>query len=259
MLSALNISFSEMKTKPRPHVLLLDRLAASIAGLFNHLDGVQFWIKDLENCYVHANRTLLINYALDDVVQIVGKTDYDLSPAFLADQFWFDDEQVLKGHHVSNRIELVGGTNVPPHWSVTNKVPLRDAHGRIIGTAGTTSDLGADGRAVEIPHHFNAVLERIRDGYRAALSNRELASVSGLSVRAFERKFRQSFHVTPQQYLRKLRVRMACRALVFTEKTFADVAAECGFADQSHFNHEFRRQMGRTPREYREHYCRAGR
>ena len=51
---------------------------------------------------------------------------------------------------------------------------------------------------------------------------------------------------------------MACRELVFTEKALAEVAVESGFADQSHFNHEFRRQMGRTPRGYREHYRRAG-
>ena len=240
------------------HALTLDRFAASIAGLFDHLDRVQFWVKDRENRYVYANRTLLINYALDDVAQIVGKTDYDLSPAFLADQFWLDDEQVLKGHPVRNRIELVGGANVPPHWSVTNKVPLRDARGRMVGTAGTTCDLGFEKRGSGGPHDFDAVLERIRDAYSSPLSNSELARLCGLSVRAFERKFRLSFHVTPQSYLRKLRVRMACRALVFTEKALADVAMECGFADQSHFNHAFRRQMGRAPREYRQHYHHAG-
>lgn len=50
---------------------------------------------------------------------------------------------------------------------------------------------------------------------------------------------------------------MACRALVFTGRALAELAVECGFADQSHFNHEFRRQMGRTPQAYREHYRRA--
>ena len=29
---------------------------------------------------------------------VLGKTDYHLSPAFLADQFRHDDEQVLAGH-----------------------------------------------------------------------------------------------------------------------------------------------------------------
>jgi len=77
-----------------------------------------------------------------------------------------------------------------------------------------------------------------------------------MSVRAFERKFQDAFHVTPQQYIRKLRVRMACRALVYTEKPLAEVALECGFADQSHFAREFRHQTRQTPREYREHYRR---
>ena len=75
-----------------------------------------------------------------------------------------------------------------------------------------------------------------------------------MSVRAFERKFRGSFHVTPQKYLRKLQMRMASRALVYTNQALADVAVGCGFADQSHFTREFRRHFGRTPREYREHY-----
>jgi AraC-like DNA-binding protein len=224
--------------------------------LFEPLEDVQFWIKDRENRYLHANRTLLLNYALDDLAQIVGKTDYAFSPPFLADQFWFDDEQVLKGHRVVNRIELVGGANEAPHWNVTNKIPLRDARGRIIGSAGITRRLGTEARSLHGAHGFEAVLARIRDGYQEHLPNRELARAAGLSVRAFERKFQESFHVTPQQYIRKLRIRMACRALVFTGKPLAEVAVECGFADQSHFSHEFHRQLGRTPREYRAHYGR---
>jgi len=228
-----------------------------LAELFEPLEEVQFWIKDRRNCYLHANRTLLLNYALDDVTQIAGKTDYDFSPPFLADQFWFDDEQVLKGHSVVNRIELVGGANESPHWNVTNKIPLRGARGKIVGTAGTTRRLGHESREIDGRYGFAAVLARIRDGFRDALSNGELAGVAGLSLRAFERKFQQSFHVTPQQYLRRLRVRTACRELVFTDKPIADVAVACGFTDQSHFSHEFRRQLGRTPREYREHYRRS--
>ncbi len=40
--------------------------------------------------------------------QILGKTDYDLSPAFLADEFRLDDEYALAGNRVVNRIERVG-------------------------------------------------------------------------------------------------------------------------------------------------------
>ncbi len=229
-----------------------------LTELFEPLEDVQFWVKDRENRYVRVNRAFLLNYALDEAAQIIGETDYHLSPAFLADQFWLDDERVLAGHRVVNRIELVGDADQTTFWNVTNKVPFRDARGRVVGTAGTTRRLGPADQSVAGAHGFEAVMARIRDHYREQLSNRELAALAGLSVRGFERKFQQHFQVPPQQYLRKLRLRMACRALVFTEKALAEVAVESGFADQSHFNHEFRRQMGRTPRGYREHYRRAG-
>jgi AraC-like DNA-binding protein len=239
--------------KSRPAVVLSTE-ARQIAELFESLEDVQFWIKNRAHRYLHVNRAFLLNYDLPEISQVLGKSDYDLSPAFLADQFVSDDEQVLAGHRVVNRIELVGGADQAPHWNVTNKLPVRDAKGRIIGTAGTTRQLKDDARGIVGAHGFEAVLLRIRDGYREHLPNRDLAAQAGLSVRAFERKFLQNFHVTPQHYIRKLRIRMACRALVFTDKALADVAIESGFADQSHLGHEFRRYTGRTPRAYREHY-----
>ena len=75
-----------------------------------------------------------------------------------------------------------------------------------------------------------------------------------MSLRAFERQFLASFRLPPQKYLRKLRLRIACRALIYTNEALSEVSLNCGFADQSHFTREFRRQFGRTPREYREHY-----
>jgi AraC-like DNA-binding protein len=76
-----------------------------------------------------------------------------------------------------------------------------------------------------------------------------------MSVRAFERKFRRTFHVTPQTYLRKLRLRVASRSLVYGGQTLAEVAAACGFADQSHFTRVFRRHVGVTPRTYRHRHA----
>ena len=97
----------------------------------------------------------------------------------------------------------------------------------------------------------------MRDHYHATITNGRLARLAHMSVRAFERKFQAVFHLTPQKYLRKLRMQMASRALVSTGQTLAEVAAGCGFSDQSHFTREFRRHFGRTPRAYREHYARG--
>ena len=72
---------------------------------------------------------------------IIGKTDYDLSPAYLADQFRLDDEHVLSGQRIVNRIEQVGHPDGRTVWNVTNKIPILDAQGAIIGTAGITRPL----------------------------------------------------------------------------------------------------------------------
>jgi AraC-like DNA-binding protein len=228
----------------------LELVQQSFFGLFDALEDVQFWVKDAANRYVYANRALLLNYALQDLSEIMGRTDYDFSPAFCADQFWFDDEQVLKGKVIRNRIELVGGADEVPQWYVTNKTPVFSRRKKVIGSTGTTRKVAGGGGI----GGFDAVLELIRERFQGTISNRELAKAAGVSVRTFERRFLNTFHVSPQQYIRKLRIRAACRRLVFGSKPLADVALESGFADQSHFSHEFRRHTGRTPREYREHY-----
>jgi hypothetical protein len=50
----------------------------------------------------------------------IGKTDYDFSPPFLADQYRLDDEQVLAGNRIVDRIERVGESEGTAVWSVTS-------------------------------------------------------------------------------------------------------------------------------------------
>ena len=238
-----------------------------LAALFDCVEDVLVWVKDRAGRYCWVNRAFLINYSLDgrrgraspEPGDILGKTDYDLSPAFLADQFRLDDEYVLPGNRIVNRIELVGQHDGLTVWNVTNKIPLVDDAGAVIGTAGITRRLDTPGQAIAPGSEFGPVLAYLRDHYHAPITNRQLARLAHMSVRAFERKFHRSFHLTPQKYLRKLRLRMASRALVYTGQSLAEVASGCGFSDQSHFTRAFRRHFGRTPREYREHYARRRR
>jgi AraC-like DNA-binding protein len=233
-----------------------------LAALFDCVKDALVWVKDRDGRYCWVNRAFQISYAMDrprgearaGPEGVLGKTDYDLSPAFLADQYRLDDEQVLTGKRVVNRIEQVGQPEGLTVWNVTNKVPLTDTGGAVIGTAGITQRLDTPGHEMAPATEFGPVLAHLRDHYGAPITNQQLARLAHLSVRAFERKFRSSFHLTPQKYLRKLRLRMASRALVYTDQPLAKVALNCGFVDQSHFSREFRRHFGRTPGDYRAHY-----
>jgi AraC-like DNA-binding protein len=246
-------------------MLELPYQSLQLATLFDCIEDVQVWVKDRAGRYQWVNRAFLINYSLDashgykdaEPTDILGKTDYDLSPAFLADQFRLDDEYVLTGKRIVNRVELVGQPDGRTVWNVTNKIPMVDESGSIIGTAGITRKLDAPGKKTHSGAEFGSVLEFMRDHYSGPITNRQLARVAHMSVRTFERRFHGGFHLTPQHYLRRLRLQMASRALVYTGQALADVASVCGFADQSHFTRVFRRHFGRTPREYREHYGRG--
>jgi AraC-like DNA-binding protein len=232
------------------------------AELLDFLPDVMAWVKDRQGRYLWVNRAFLVQYSLDHpdagglitLESIVGKTDYDLSPAFLADQFRHDDEQVLAGHRIINRLERLGESEGTTAWNITDKIPVVDAKGAIVGTAGITRAAGPASQLEATAPGFGPALAYMRANFPHEITNQQLASLSNMSLRAFERQFSAAFHLTPHKFLRKLRLRIASRALVSTDETLSEIALKCGFADQSHFSREFRRQFGRTPRDYREHY-----
>ena len=242
-------------SRPLPCGIQLDSIAQALCSLFDFVEDLQFWIKNPQGRYVWLNRGFVLNYSCDGQEDLIGKTDYDVSPRHLADQFRQDDDRVLAGETIVNRIELIGRFDHTACWSLTNKLPLRDANGRIIGTTGVAMPLR--GKVVEQTWPDVALAKAvvfIREHYMEPIANRDLARLSNLSIRAFERHFLQCFHVSPQRYIKRVRVRMSCHALVYTDRSLTEIAADHGFADQSHFTREFREHMKLTPRQYRECY-----
>jgi AraC-like DNA-binding protein len=97
-------------------------------------------------------------------------------------------------------------------------------------------------------------IARVRDyldshlGQEAELA--ELARIAGLSRSHFIRAFRKETGLTPHAYLLDRRFRAASRLLGQGEAP-GDVAAACGFFDQSHLNRVFKARMGVTPGIFR--------
>ena len=228
--------------------------AETACKLFDFMEGVQFWIKDRKGRYGWVNRGFLLNYSLEHREQVLGKTDFDLSPAYLADQFRLDDERVLRGEAILGRIELVGRFDHTSSWSVTHKLPLRDGRGRICATAGITRPLDSNAKLDVHDEALNRVMAWVRQDYGRTWTNAAMAKEARLSVRAFERHFRKQFHMSPQCYFRRLKVRMAAHALIFSAAPLSQIAVDFGFADQSHFTREFRRETTWTPRKYRQRF-----
>jgi AraC-like DNA-binding protein len=87
-----------------------------------------------------------------------------------------------------------------------------------------------------------------------ALPIARLAAEVGLSERQLRRRFRAATGLTPKEFARVRRVRAAAVDAVYAHTVhWGGIAADCGYADQSHLSGEFRRTLGLTPASFGRH------
>jgi AraC family transcriptional regulator len=79
----------------------------------------------------------------------------------------------------------------------------------------------------------------------------DMAAVVGYSPDHFSRLFRQTFRISPYQYLLGRRVERAKTMLRDPSVPIAAIAIACGFTSQSHLNAVFKRLTNVTPGRYR--------
>jgi AraC family transcriptional regulator len=78
-----------------------------------------------------------------------------------------------------------------------------------------------------------------------------LAGLAGYSPDHFARLFKQSFGLSPYQFILQRRVERAKALLRDRDHSIAEVAMLCGFASQAHFHTTFKARTGVTPGVYR--------
>lgn len=83
------------------------------------------------------------------------------------------------------------------------------------------------------------------------LSMAALAQCAGIARRDFLLRFRNTFGITPLQYLIRERLDEVKRLLEHSRYGIADIAAQTGFSSHSHLSSQFLRNVGVTPKDYR--------
>jgi AraC-like DNA-binding protein len=112
----------------------------------------------------------------------------------------------------------------------------------------TRANMKRDNISPDIKLHSPAICrakEFIQAYYSNAITLRDIAEVTGLSPGYFLECFKKSENITPHAYLLSVRLRAAKNKLL-SGGTPADVAAVCGFYDQSHLNRHFLKVFGTT-------------
>ena len=100
-----------------------------------------------------------------------------------------------------------------------------------------------------VPAAIRRAVQLVDDDPAAAHTLDALAGASGLSRFQVVRGFARATGLPPHAYLLQRRVQLA-RQLVAAGTPLAEVAARCGFADQSHLTRVFGRTFGLPPGAY---------
>ena len=227
-----------------------------LEALFEAVPNAHLFIKDSKGRFVAASEGFAIQMGAANVSELIGKTDHDFTPDFIADAFVKDDQFVLRtGRSIIQKVELVPAQN-SLDWLTTTKIPLYGNSGKIIGLAGVirkTEDSDELYRENPVVHR---IVDHIGSFYSQKISVQEMASHAAISPSTVERLFRSTFGISPLKYVKKVRLHAACKKLRTTTKSLSTIASECGFTDPTSMSRDFRSELKINPRAYRNSFGR---
>ncbi|KEY58633.1 AraC family transcriptional regulator [Serratia sp. DD3] len=224
---------------------------ALITPLLNAISNVVFFIKDSEARYLIANLTLAKRCGFKTVASLLGKTSSEVFPSKLGFGYTEQDQRVLQqGMRIQDQLEMHLYAGRETGWCLTQKLPLYDVQGRIIGMAGISYDLQQAKANHPAYRRLVAVDDYIRQHYSQPIMMSELTQLTGLSVAQLERYCKRIFHLTPRQMIHKVRLEKASELLA-TDMPITEIALHCGYTDHSAFSRQFKALTGTTPRCFR--------
>lgn len=224
-----------------------------VETLFDAVPDLNFFVKDGQGRYVSVNDALRRRSGARHKAELLGRTAAEVFTGDAGERFSGQDERTLRaGEELRDVLELYFGPGGEPVWCLTSKWPLRDPAGRVVGLVGVSRDVPPPS---ERPGDFARVAEALaymQRHYALPLRMPEVAARAGLSEDSLGRLVRRVCHVTPKQYLLRVRLDAATRLLRDPAVSVAAVAHACGYSDHSAFSRTFRAVTGLSPQAYRQ-------
>lgn len=140
------LSASELSTRvtsARRRRIRENRLLHERSLLQSLLDNVSdcIFFKDRQSRFTKVNRQMALTYGREHA-SLVSKSDFDLFSHEHADAAYRDEQEIIRtGRAMEPKLEKETFKDGGFKWVHTEKVPLQDEHGRIIGTMGIARDV----------------------------------------------------------------------------------------------------------------------
>ncbi len=110
--------------------------------VLDNIPQLIFW-KDRNSLFLGCNQSWAETIGLSHPQEIIGKSDYDLYPEPRnVEPYLQQDRRVMEtGIPKLNFVEQRRKSDGQEHWYNTNKIPIRDAQGNVVGILGTVEDI----------------------------------------------------------------------------------------------------------------------
>jgi len=199
---------------------------------------------------------------------------------FLAEHTQFKNPELLKNARREKvlTLEAVTGNTLRNYWTMMSKTlqsgqpywpddtPLeivaKNALDNIWGALNAVDPdrrkLESDGASDRQDRIVKRAIHFMRSNINAEFSITDVCAVTHVSQRTLQYHFEKSLHISPQQYLKALRLNLAhrmIREINFAAKSKAqtknigDIAAHCGYQHSSRFAGDYKRLFGELPSE----------
>ena len=115
--------------------------------------------------------------------------------------------------------------------------------------------------AINLPEKFTKDLDRINSVYEYVFLNIEegikledVAELLHMAPGSFCRYFKKKTNHTFTQYVKGVRIGIAAKMLIETEKSITQICYDSGYNNLANFNHYFKSLMNKTPSDYRKNF-----
>lgn len=223
--------------------------ARSFIDLVHGVPQVLGCLKSYDGRYAWSNAGFANRLGLAPE-EVVGRSVDELFPPDFASSYTSQDAAVLAtGRPLQRQLELIVHADGGIGWYVTSKSCVVASDGSRWGVAVLSFDLHAQ---LQSAHSGLArVIDHIRGDVGHAWRVSELAELAGLTPKQLERLARRTLGLSPQRLVQRLRIEHAVQLITTTRTSIGEIAATCGFYDQSSFTRQFRAVLGVTPGAYR--------
>ena len=127
-----------------------------LEAFLEHIPDNVFF-KDCDSRFVRVSRAMADYCGLANPAQAVGKADSDIFSSEHADQAFADEQEIIRtGEAKAGLEEKETWPDGHESWVLTTKIPLKNRHGRIIGTMGIAHDI-TDRKQAEVQIRYMAL------------------------------------------------------------------------------------------------------